>query len=283
MRLERVELSRLGPRLLTTLKGLAAITRFGHLRRTELGMAVWPKASHASASQMGAALARRLLDESLAKEEQNSLGSTSLVLTNEGYKKLLEYGQPAGKPTAFSSVAGAQYFHRTLGTLYLLEKAKESEDTEVLGEYALLKGTGTLSRAHLAESFHKFPDGLVIRPASVRGYEFAGKTVDWVEVEYAYKGVAELDRIMSVAWQTGGWLDPSDTFLLDRLVFVIDTRQGHESRILSAALRSIAGKEADVAAAFLSAVYLARAHVSYPLRWGGVEEISLLDLTEHRH
>jgi hypothetical protein len=280
MLLKKIAIPRMHSSALNVLKGLTAITQFGHLRRAELGAAVWPKANRNTANQMGAKLAQHLLEAGFAHEHVNSLGTTSLVLSKPGVNKLKEYGLPVNAPGHFSSISGAQFFHRTLGTLYLLEKAKEHADTEVLGEYALQRGSGTISRAYLADKFHKFPDGLIIQPAAHRSYEYDGYTVDWVEVEYSYKDAEELDRIMAVAWQTGGWLDPAETLLLDRVIFVIDTRQGHESRILSAAKRQITGKPHDQALAFLSGIYLARAEVSYPLRWGGLEEVSAQDLIE---
>lgn len=257
---------------------LSAIGYFGHLRRAEIAMAVWPASSPASADRMTAVLLKRLLDRRWIASAVNSTGTLSYHLTKSGVGQLRSYGIEVGDAGELSSVSGPQFYHRTLGTLYLLEKGREAPGPEVLGEYALLRGYGSISRAELSGRFHKFPDGLVVRDAVTRDYDFDGKVVDWVEVESAYKSQENLDAILNIAWQTGGWLDLRETMLLDRVVFVINDAQAHEKYIVSALRRHLKDKPPEVAQHFLAGVVIARASVKIPLRWQGLQEVSALDL-----
>lgn len=257
---------------------LTAIGYFGHLRRLEIGMAVWPNSPQASADRMTAILLKRLLANRWIASAVNSTGTLSYHLTKSGVGQLRSYGIEVGEAGELSSVSGPQFFHRTMGTLYMLEKGKESPDTEVLGEYALLRGYGSISRADISGRFHKFPDGLVLREASSRDYEFSGKVVDWVEVESAYKSQENLDEILNIAWQTGSWMDLHETLLLDRVVFVLNSAQAHEKYIVTAIKRHLKDKPPEVAQHFLAGIVIARAEIEVPLRWQGLHEVSALDL-----
>jgi hypothetical protein len=279
MKIEKLSVANYHARsALNDMAALSAIGLFGHLRRTEIAMAVWPASPQASAERMTSILLKRLLNARMIASAINATGTTSYHLTKKGVGLLRSYGSEIGDAGQLSSISGPQFYHRTLGTLYLLEKGREQDGIEVLGEYALLRGYGSISRKAISERFHKFPDGIVIRDARKRDYDFTGKVVDWIEVESAYKSQENLDSILNIAWQAGGWLDLRESMLLDRIVFVVNRSQAHEKYIMSAIRRHIKDKPTEVVQHFLAGIVIARADVQQPLRWRGLEEVSALDL-----
>lgn len=252
---------------------LRAVRLFGHLRRSELAMAVWPRTSLKSARNMCQLTVQRMLTSGLLLERPNILGGRSLVLAAKGVSRLRDNGVvDALEGYDLSGIAGGQFFHRTLGTCYLLECARNH--ASVFGEYALVRGYAPLTREFFALNYDKVPDGLVFVPGQTRGYDNSITCVDWVEVESAYKPDEELQKIVALALKVGEYLSTKQRLLLDRVVFVYDTRQRHEAAIQTALVRSqhqiASGSEQQV----LESVRMVRAHVSFPLVWRGCTELS---------
>jgi len=235
-------------------------------------MAVWPQSTPASAKKMCATTVTRMLGKGLLVERPNILGSMSLALTGKGAGRLKLEELDANEGGSLSSIAGPQFFHRTVGTCYLLEKARRG--AEVFGEYSIIKGWAPVTRAEFSEQYRKNPDGLIVVPGTERGYAVNVKTVDWVEVESSYKPDADLEKIFAIAWQVGTWLDLKETILLDRVVFVYDIRQKHENSILAHLRRYLKENPLDHPERVLSSIVLVRAKIATPLVWEGFEEVT---------
>ena len=257
------------------LKVLKAVNLFGHLRRAEIAAAIWPTSSPRSAETMVRRTVKRLLESGDLLERPNSLGGLSLILSPRGATKLNSEGLDADDGKNLSSVEGPQFYHRTLGTRYLIEKAISG--AEVFGEYALIKGRAPVSRAHLSERFHKYPDGLAVYPGDTRAYHADYTAADWIEVESAFKADDDYEKLIKIAWNVGNFLNASDTCVLDRVVFVFDVRQRHENAILSYLRRTVASKITDASLIVLKSIILARVRIRTPLVWEGVEEVTALD------
>lgn len=257
------------------LKVLKAVNLFGHLRRSEIAAAIWPTSSPRSAEAMVRRTVKRLLDSGDLLERPNSLGGLSLILSPRGATKLNSEGLDADDGKNLSSVEGPQFYHRTLGTRYLIEKAVAG--AEVFGEYALIKGRAPVSRAHLSERFHKYPDGLAVYPGEHRHYQPEYTAADWIEVESAFKADDDYEKLINIAWKVGSFLNASDTCVLDRVVFVFDIRQRHEQAILSYLRRTVASRLTDAALLVLRSVILARVRIRTPLVWEQVEEVTALE------
>lgn len=257
------------------LKVLKAVNLFGHLRRAEIAAAIWPSSSPRSAETMVRRTVKRLLDSGDLLERPNSLGGLSLILSPRGASKLNSEGLDADDGKNLSSVEGPQFYHRTLGTRYLIEKAIEG--AEVYGEYALIKGRAPVSRAHLSERFHKYPDGIAVYPGEMRGYNPSYSAADWIEVESAFKADDDYEKLIKIAWKVTSFLNASDTCVLDRVVFVFDIRQRHEQAILSYLRRTVASNLNDHSLLVLKSIVLARVRIRTPLVWEGVEEVTALE------
>lgn len=254
---------------------LKSVRAFGHLRRSEIAMAVWPSSPSASAKKMCSTTVQRMLDKGLLVERPNILGSMSLALTGRGASRLKLEEMEANESASLSSIAGPQFFHRTVGSCYLLEKARQG--AKVYGEYSIIKGWAPVTRAEFSERYKKNPDGLIVVPGVERGYASQITAVDWVEVESSYKPDDELEKIFSIAWHSGTWLDLRETILLDRVVFVYDIRQKHESAILAHLRRYLKSNPLDDPERVLSSIVLVRARINTPLVWEGFEEVSAWD------
>lgn len=251
---------------------LKFVRTFGHLRRSEIALAVWPASSRASAKRMCSTTVKRMLTKGLLVERPNILGSMSLALTGKGAARLKLEAIEANESGSLSSIAGPQFFHRTVGTCYLLEKARRG--AKVFGEYSIIKGWAPVTRAEFSEQYRKNPDGLIVVSGTERGYADHVLTVDWVEVESSYKPDADLEKIFAIAWHTGTWLDLKETILLDRVVFVYDMRQKHESAILTHLRRYLKDNPLDHPERVLSSIVLVRAKIVTPLVWEGFEEVT---------
>jgi hypothetical protein len=221
---------------------------------------------------------KRLLTNGLLSERPNSLGGISLFLTTGGVKHLRLYGFDAQTGYDLSSISGAQFYHRTLGTAYLVERAASGHTA--LGEYSLFRTSSKFRYGALAEHFNKRPDGLVLVPGETRGYEKGVLAADWIEVEAGFKPKDELGRILAIAWKAGCFLDAAETVILDRVVFVYNKEQDHE-RYIRAALRAYLNAHpiqpnSDV----LRSIVFARCDVTLPLVYHGHEEITAADLLQ---
>lgn len=255
---------------------LELVRNYGHVRRSEIARAIWPESSELSAKLMTQRTITRILKKGLLLERPNALGGKSLVLGARGVAKLKEMGIDAQDGLDLSSVAGPQFFHRTLGTRYLIERAAQGHSA--YGEYALSKGWAPVARTEFIERFGKIPDGIVTVPAQTRGYDTNAVVTDWLEVESSFKSPEELDRIFGIAWQTGAWLNSAESVMLDRVLFVYDSRQRHEHAIINALARYLKEHHTPNEQIILSSIILVRCEISIPLVWRKHEEFTALEL-----
>jgi hypothetical protein len=255
---------------------LKAVRQYGHVRRTELARAVWPHSPESSARLMTQRTVKRMRDKGLLGERPNALGGRSLILTTKGVTRLREYGFDAQDGSELSSIAGPQFFHRTMGTCYLIERGARGHTP--LGEYALSRASRPIGRTELAERFRKLPDGIVLVPGQERGYDKTVNAADWIEVESSYKPDDEIARILEIAWKTGSWLNTAETVLLDRVVFVYNTKQRHETTILNSLRRYLKDHPIENRDIILGSIVFARCNVDIPLVFRGYEELTALEL-----
>ena len=258
---------------------LKLVRDFGHLRRSEIARGVWPKSSVPVAEKMAQRTVKRLLDNGDLLEKPNSLGGRSLVLSSRGATVLNSHGIAAQDGHELSSVAGPHFYHRTLGSRYLLERAARGH--QAFGEFALQRGFGPVGRGELNERFTKLPDGIVLTPGIERGYDANVIAADWVEVENTFKAEAELAKILSIAWKVGSWLNAAETLLLDRVVFVYNSRHRHENAILRTLQRHLE-KNPATNLDLLSSIVLVRCDVTLPLAFHGYEEFDSAQLLKQR-
>lgn len=254
------------------IKVLKAVNLFGHLRRSDLAAAVWPISPAESGLRMCGRTLRRLLDAEELVEKPNTHGSMSVVLTPRGARRLNGLGIEADDGRRLSSVEGSQFYHRTMGTRYLIDKMSDSN--KVYGEYAFLKDRAPVSRAHLSERYHKYPDGLIIHPGDERGYTSSVRAADWVEVESTIKNDDDYEKMIRIALKVGSWLNASETCVLDRVVFVFDARQRHQAALTSYLRRHVAARGDEHSIQVLHSIVFARVQVRIPLVWERVDEIT---------
>ena len=248
---------------------LKLVRDFGHLRRAEIARGVWPKSKSRVAEKMAQVTVQRLLAKGMLQEKPNSIGGRALVLAARGAMHLRMYNIEAQDGYDLSSVAGPHYWHRTLGTRYLIERAASGD--QVFGEYALQKNFGPVGRGELIDRFEKLPDGIVLTPGARRGYDQSIIAADWIEVESSYKAENELGKIFAIAWNVGSWLNTAETQLLDRVIFVYDSRHRHENMVLQSLQRYMA-KHPAANPDLLSSIVLVRCEVGIPLVWKSYAE-----------
>lgn len=257
------------------LKVLMALKHFGHLRRQEVAMSCWPRSSANSAYAMAARTVKRMLKSGLILEKVNSLGGKSLILAAKGVTRLRDQDIAAleGYELAFD---GPQFFHRLLGTNYLLERARVGD--AVFGEYAILKGAAPIDKEYVRERFKKVPDGLIVRNGELEGYRSTDKVVDWVEVESAYKPYDEVKKALSL-FRSTSQLTRNGGYYLGKLVFVYDSRQKHDRQILRHIKRFLVEFSATLdPEQVLREIILARCIVDAPFTWHGMEEATAAEL-----
>lgn len=252
---------------------LKAVRNFGHLRRQELAMACWPKTSFSSAKEMTNRTIRRMLEQGTLIERPNSLGGKSLILGAKGVSRLRSEDMSAqsGYELSFD---GPQFFHRTLGTSYLLEKSKHGH--LVYGEYAILKGWSPISRDFVRHKYEKVPDGLIMyTPESLGIQDDEGLMMaDWVEVESAFKSYDEVKKALNILLKSAT-LDEFEKVALNKLVFVFDQRQRHERQLLryiQKFLLEVPHIDADL---LTKSIIFANCVVGVPFTWYGAEEVSV--------
>jgi len=264
---------------------LKAVRYFGHLRRNEVARAVWPRSSHRSAYLMAQRTVKRMVDKGYLLERANTLGGMSLVLASRGVAKLRECDISAVEGYDMSSISGPQFFHRTMGTCFLIDRSRNDE--MVFGEYAVARNWAPLTTEMLKQQYQKIPDGITVSAGAARGYAEGFRALDWIEVESAFKPEAELLKIIRLGLRLPEPVLNTPNLVLDQVVFVYDTRQGHEARIL----RTLRGYLREHPEARdperLSHIVLARAHIDVPMQWHGVSEHTAWELlngiTEDEH
>ena len=255
---------------------LNLVHRYGHIRHPDLGRALWPNSTRRTVKALTGRLAARLLESKQVIRTVNPLGSYSYLLTAVGANRLglsLEDDVRSGRNV--TSVAGTQFFHRALGTRYLIER--EITGAVSCGEYAVYRGLGGLTREYFAKRFKKVPDGLVFVPGHERGHDADVILVDWVEVENFYKPPAERNKILALSSQLGTWLDRDRKILLDRIVIVHSVLNSHQGSLMKGIARYVRDHEIrnpDI----LSAIMIAECDVGLPFVWRGFEEHSWLYL-----
>lgn len=256
------------------LRVLLNIRHFGHLRRQEIAAATWPKSTGKSAYVMAARTIKRMVETGLILERPNSLGGFSLVLASKGVARLreMDVNAQAGYDLAFN---GPQFFHRTLGTNYLIERARAGN--EIFGEYALLKSWSPLDKEYVKDTFKKIPDGLILYPGDRVGLSDNSRIADWIEVESAFKSYDEVKKALEL-FKRQSTLTKDEKVSLNKLVFVYDSRQRHDRVLLRYMQRFLKENPSLSPEHVLSEIILARCFIDIPFTWHGVEERSALDL-----
>ncbi len=135
------------------------VAHFGHARVVELARAGWPTARYGE--QVCRRTVQRLLRQGLLRERRNPLGSKSLCLSRPGAAWLELRGIKAQQTLELSSVAGPTFFHRTMGTRYLIER--QVAGCQVAGEYLILRRQLPFSIDELTKVLQRLPDGLLGR------------------------------------------------------------------------------------------------------------------------
>lgn len=252
---------------LNEIKILKALRLFGHLRRTEIAAAVWPKSSASSAYQMTCRTLNRMLDAGLVLSRPNLIGEQSFILASKGVNKLQDYGLRAAEGYDLA-VSGPQFLHRTLATSYLLEKARAG--FTVISEHALAKNFTPLSKRYISDTFEKLPDGLVQLPGGSYGYAKDIVPYDWVEVESAYKPYEEVKKALKLMSEASTALNKEGDAVVHQLVFVYDQRLHHELHLLRCIDRYI--KEESKNPALASEIVMASCNIKMPFVWLGMKE-----------
>ena len=245
---------------------LMAINHFGHIRLAELLAYVWPERTPQQAMSVATKVIERLLYAQQIQERLNALGTTSYVITSRGASRLhtlpdIKYA----KTGANLATTGPTFFHRTIGTAYLVNRYAQ-EPCEVYGEHLLMRDQ-PISRQYLNERFSKMPDGLVFYPDP----EGHGYLVDWIEVEYVTKNYEKTAHVLNLLLKDP-WIQRDGTYAkLARIIFIVDQLSHHESRISTHFLRFLNAPEAknlDPLLA-LNRLWIARAQVEAPCTWKG--------------
>lgn len=241
---------------------LKALRHWGHLRCIDLARIVWPNAKYAEQ------LAQRLmlrLDQERGEviSRLNALGTRSYVLTRRGAAALDAMGFAAHHGMELSSVGGATFIHRTLGTAMGILKAHQG--FEAYGEHAIAQGMAPAKRDALVKRYKKLPDMLLVR---------GGKGV-WIEVEASAKPLAELQACARIASAVGQPLTPGSPIMLAGLAFAFDTSQGHAQRIARAAREEWRELPPAIRHKLSAHVTLMHLELGPSLRWKGMQESSL--------
>jgi hypothetical protein len=251
---------------LQCMKGLAL---FGHLRSAEIARLVWPGAAHGD--QMAARTLARLDLSGHVLRRRNAFASTSWVLTRKGATWLELRGVRARHTLDLSSVGGSSFGHRSLASRFLIEQRLAGFD--VAGEYRLGHGASALPFAiePFCKHLGKASDGLYWR-RSMNG----NVDVWWTEVENAPKAMADVERVLAVAEHVGARLGPHAR--LAGLTVVADSSLNHAARLLRAAGRRWAHKDAGARALLEARVQVVLVDLRPPLVWAGHRTFTLHQL-----
>jgi hypothetical protein len=217
-----------------------------------------------------------MLKNRLLLERPNSLGGSSFVLSTKGSLLLNEKLNAGAIGGHDVSPSGPQFFHRTIGTNYLLEKAREP-GTEVFGEYALIRGWGPVKRDYAKLMFGKIPDGVIARPGEALGMRAGDWSCDWVEVESAFKPYEDVFKIFSML-RKSSQLNSEGTAFLDKVVIVYDEREKHELQLLKFLLRFIRENPSLGSFEITNSVVFVSCSLERPLSWRGFSEKTAAEL-----
>lgn len=196
-----------------------------------------------------------------------------MILAAKGVSRLMSIDIHAqvGHELAYD---GPQFFHRTLGTSYLLEKAKIGH--KVYGEYAILKTWSPVNRDFLRQRYGKVPDGLIVYSGESLGMQ-GMQAADWVEVESAFKSYEEVRKALSVLVLSSS-LTQDERLTLEKLVFVFDARQRHDSQILRYITRFLKENPGIDETMLTQNIVFACCFVDLPFTWHGVQELTAMEL-----
>lgn len=259
---------------------LLALHLFGHVRRSELMYLLWPNQSTESRNVSASRLFTKMERDGLIDRKLNALGSVSYVLSLRGARIAAPYvPEVVSSGAPIRGMQGSTFFHRTLGTAWLIRKLREGLD--VYGEYALAANTHSYRQVDLRRKYGKLPDGLVLRPhANTDGSQIL--LADWLEVESSHKRPLNLDSITKIVWQMGEPLAGYDNTYLDRVCFLYTRDSSHENAIVRAVDARLAVSPVDDVDALLSSVLMVRAVAQAPLVIQGFEEHTLADIARAR-
>lgn len=241
---------------------LKALRHWGHLRCADLARILWPNARYAE--QLAQRLMLRLDHErGEVISRLNALGTRSYVLTRRGAAALDGMGFATHHGMELSSVGGATFIHRTLGTAVGILKAHQG--FEAYGEHAIAQGMAPAKRDALVKRYKKLPDMLLVRD---------GKAI-WLEVEASAKPLADLRACVRIASAVGQPLTPGSPITLAGLAFAFDASQGHAQRIARAAREEWRDTSPVARQRLSTRVTLWHLGLGPSLRWHGLHETSL--------
>jgi len=259
---------------------LILVHRYGHVRKQDIARAIWPRSSEKSALVMAHRTIDRLLKKKNLIKIPNTIGGTSYTLRAQGANRLEGAGVLGVKSgRGISSISGPQFFHRTLGTRYLIEKG--IDDLEAYGEYAIYRGLFGIDRNLFVKKFKKVPDGLLLVPGAQRGMDPEFIAADWVEVESFYKPPREIRKILDLSMKTGEWLDQSKKIMLDRAIFVQSTLNSHEESLHNS-IESYINEHKISNPELLEKIVIAKCNVELPFVWKGMSERTWLSISQEK-
>lgn len=234
---------------------------------------LWPNQNTRSRNVSATRLLRRLEAEGYIAHRVNALGSLSYILTLKGARFATVYvNEPVRTGVPIRGMQGSTFFHRTLGTAWLVEQLISGHD--VYGEYALASNSQEFRQADLRRAYKKLPDGLVIRSVANSDGTLV-QLADWLEVESAYKDAGSLDRITEIIWKMGHQLSGYENTFLDRVCFLYTHDSAHETAIIRAVEARLVASPVDDVESLLSSVRMVRAVTLAPLTILRFEDHSL--------
>lgn len=220
----------------------------------------------------------RLITKGLLLERQDALGGKAVVLSAEGSRRLRADGE-AARDGYDLAVGGPQFFHRTLGTCYLIHQA--AKGYAVYGEHAFSTKRAPIDKSYLANSvdFKKIPDGLVVRNGREDELRPGLMAVDWVEVESVYKPYEEIRRIFLLSHMVGRLIDNREgSMVLQQVLFVVDQRANHHKRISAYVGRFLKELPREAHAYLLDHYKVVLCDIAVPLVWRGCRTLTMREL-----
>jgi hypothetical protein len=201
----------------------AAVAKFGHLRSTEIGQLCWPESRYSC--QLAARKAKVLVAQGYLAPRRNALGRTSFVCTRKGAAFLDYHNLNARHTMDLTSVSGATFLHRMLGTQFLT--VCHRANLAVASEYEVNISRYPFDASSLYKRINRKPDGFTwkARHQSV--------TVDWIEIEFAPKHIQEYCALIAHVELVGRSFDRS--VVLRSITFVCPSNSHHPRQIVRAA------------------------------------------------
>jgi hypothetical protein len=245
---------------------LARLHQYGHLRRIEIGRAVWAQSPEASGYSMAGRTLQRLKSRNYLMAKPNAIGSNSFVLTERGASRLSLEGIEARAGTELAT-AGSRFVHHSLGARYLIERA--AAGSTVWSEADIDASRAPVGRGELKQRWGKVPDGFALS-RSIPG------AIDWVEVEGSKRSGNDTGRILGMSRGCGQPLGVSDRSVRIGQVFVVYDRRpsmGHEAALVAGLSRMRAGRDEQQMRVVLDALVFVRCDIKNPMTWQSFEEV----------